>query len=353
MKRPIIMDQEQRIKFNRIRRRFLLIFLGIVFPVLALVVLILYRMQIGAFLPDSRSTLIMMLIIIGLTGSASGLVVSVYYMNHIIRPLEEISAGARRVAKGDYKVHIDSEEMMAEVDQTIQDFNFMVQELNSVEMMRNDFVSSVSHEFKTPLASISGYAMLLRDETLTEAERREYIEKLMLNVDGLNELTGNILLLSKLENQTQLPEPETFRLDEQIRKVIVLLEPKWSSRNIDLDINLEDAVYTGQRQILSNVWLNLIENAVKFSNDSGRIRISLVHFDGEVCVQVQDEGIGMDEKTRKHLFEKFFQGDTSRKQNGNGLGLALTKKIVDITGGSIEVRSEPGQGSTFTVRLPA
>lgn len=346
------MELEQRLRFNKIRRRFFLIFFAIVFPVLGLMVMILYRFQILSAVPDSRMSMMMMLIIIGLTCSVSGLIVSAFYINYIIRPLEQISAGARRVAKGDYKVRINERDVMGEMEQTVQDFNFMVHELNSVEMMRNDFISSVSHEFKTPLASITGYAMLLRDDTLLESERQEYLESLIVSVEGLNELTGNILLLSKLENQHQMPEAETYRLDEQIRQMIVMLEPEWSAKNIELDIELEKVVYTGQRQMLSNVWMNLIENAIKFSDSGGTIRISLTGSENDIRMQVRDEGIGMDEQTRKHLFEKFFQGDTSRKQQGNGLGLALCGKIIELTGGRIDVESEPGEGSTFTVVLP-
>ena len=231
-------------------------------------------------------------------------------------------------------------------------FNQMVEELNSVEMLRKDFIADVSHEFKTPLSSITGYITLLQDPDLTPQERQEYVQMAIFNAEKLNDLTANILRLSRLENQSNMPKPVTYRLDEQIREAIVLLERKWNEKDIQLDIDLPDTQYHGHQELLLNVWTNLISNAVKFSSPGGTIAISLAQLDDSIHVTVRDYGIGMDEKTQAHIFEKFYQGDTSRKSQGNGLGLPLCQEIISRCGGEIRVSSQPDEGSVFTVILP-
>lgn len=222
-----------------------------------------------------------------------------------------------------------------------------------MEIMRNDFIANVSHEFKTPLSSIAGHVTLLQDPDLSENERNEYIQMAFFNIEKLNDLTSNILQLSRLENQNALREPVRYRLDEQIREAIVLLEPKWSKKNITLDVDLMELSYTGQSALLFQVWTNLIGNAVKFSNPGSSVAITLRQYHNYITVTVSDRGIGMTEETKKHIFEKFYQGDSSRKEQGNGLGLAICRIILDLCGGDIHVSSEPGKGSVFTVRLPS
>lgn len=277
-----------------------------------------------------------------------------YMLRELFRALERLTAATRKVAKGDYTVQLESDTVIAEVIDMEQNFNLMVRELNSVEMLRKNFVADVSHEFKTPLSSITGYITLLQDPDLTEAEREEYTKMAIFNAEKLNDLTENILRLSRLENQHSLPDPVTYRLDEQIREAVVLLEPKWSAKDIQLDIDMEELQYTGQRNLLLQVWINLIGNAVKFSDAGGRISLCLhtAKESGEITASIRDEGIGMDEVTCTHIFEKFYQGDTSRRSQGNGLGLALCHEIISRCGGKIMVSSKPGAGSTFTVILP-
>ena len=240
---------------------------------------------------------------------------------------------------------------MEELRVTMENFNRMVKELNSVEIMRNDFIADVSHEFKTPLAAISGYATFLQDPELSDEERNEYIRKIFFNIDKLNDLTENILRLSKLEHQQFLDEPITFRLDEQLREAIVLLEPKWGKRQIEFNLDLPELKYTGYPALLFQVWTNLIGNAVKYTEHAGKIDVFLKETTHHVQVIVSDNGIGMEEDTVKHIFDKFYQGDTSRKSQGNGLGLPLCKEIVEKCGGKIHVESTPGVGSVFLVNL--
>lgn len=278
--------------------------------------------------------------------------VSYFLMNMIYKPMEQLSEASQQVAKGNYEVQLDYQGHIDELNTMIQNFNFMVQELNSVEIMRKDFIANVSHEFKTPLSSITGYVTLLQDPELSEEERREYIQMAFFNINKLNDLTGNILQLSKLENQSTIEEPVTYRLDEQLREAIVLLEPKWSQKDISLELDLSKTLYTGQQTLLFQVWTNLIGNAIKFSEQCGMIGVHIRQTTEAIEVTVSDSGIGMSEETQNHIFEKFYQGDSSRKAQGNGLGLALCKKIVDLSKRHIYVSSEPGKGSVFMVQLP-
>lgn len=276
---------------------------------------------------------------------------SYFAMNQVFEPMEQISKASRKVAKGDYSVQLEYNGSIEEFRNTVDNFNKMIRELGSVEMIRNDFIANVSHEFKTPLSSINGYVMLLQDPELTEEERNEYIQKTFFNIEKLNDLTENILRLSKLENQNCLPEPVSYRLDEQIREAIVLLEPKWSKKHLALDLDLQNTVYSGQQALMLQVWINLIGNAIKFSDVNDEISVKLSVFDDKIKVIVSDNGIGMSSETQSHIFDKFYQGDTSRRSQGNGLGLALCKEILNRCGGRIYVTSELGNGSTFMVIL--
>lgn len=273
-------------------------------------------------------------------------------IRQIFKPLTEISKASKKIAEGQYDIQINTTSVVLEVENTIRNFNKMAKELNSVEMLRNDFIANVSHEFKTPLTSVKGYATLLMDDTLGKVEKEEYIRKLLFNVEKLNELTGNILLISKLDSQTFVHNKEAYRLDEQLRETIVLLEPKWSAKQLELQLELDEIKYYGARSLMSQVWTNLINNAIKFSDMAGKITVKLYKKDGQLSVIVSDNGIGMDEETKKHIFDKFYQGDTSRKSQGNGLGLALCKKILEQCGGNIYVSSEQKVGTTFLVKLP-
>ena len=242
--------------------------------------------------------------------------------------------------------------MFAAIREMYGDFNAMAKELAGVETLRSDFVSNVSHEFKTPLAAIEGYATLLQNKNLSSDKAREYLEKIISNAHKLSVLTGNILNLSKLENQNNVPNRKPFDLSEQIRKTILMLESAWEEKNISFDLSLPDIQYSGDAGMLFHVWYNLIGNAIKFSEKNSAIRIDLRTAENKVYVTIEDHGCGIDEKILPHIFEKFYQGDTSHSADGNGLGLALVKRIVILCGGEILVKSEKNKGSEFTVVLP-
>lgn len=279
-------------------------------------------------------------------------IVSYFLLSQIFVPMEHLSDASLKVADGDFSVQVTYDGRLKELKNTIKNFNRMVKELNSVEVMRDDFVATVSHEFKTPLAAITGYATFLQDPELSETEKEELIQKIHFNVDKLNELTENILRLSKLEHQQFFVEPKTFRLDEQLREAIVFLEPKWNKKKIDFDIQFPEIVYTGQKELLFPVWTNIIGNAIKYSDTDGEIQILLKDKEKHCEIIVSDNGIGMSEENMEHIFDKFYQGDTSRKSQGNGLGLSLCKEIISKCNGKIIVESTLGVGSVFIIQLP-
>ena len=274
-------------------------------------------------------------------------------LNHrILRPIRNLGSAMNRVAGGDFKLRIDSTSRSGDIQQLYKDFNVMVSELEKTEVLQSDFVSNVSHEFKTPINAIEGYAMLLQDADGATPEQREYVEKILHNTRRLSSLIGDILLLSKVENQTIAKEAKEFRLDEQVRQSILSLEPQWSEKEIDFDVELEEISYRGDARLLLHVWSNLIGNAVKFNPPNGAVRLRLNRADGGVVFVIEDEGPGIPAEARKHIFDKFYQGDSSHREEGNGLGLALVKRILNVCGGEIAQENLPGRGCRFTVRLP-
>lgn len=351
-KRIKIPTKTEVTKTQRVRTRYTLLFFAIAFPFYLIVAGTLYLLELNGISLDEILTPGVATFIISLLCIIMGYFVSYWLMNMLYNPLEMMSKASQQVAKGDYNIQLEYHGQINEINTTIENFNFMVQELNSVEIMRNDFIANVSHEFKTPLSSITGYVTLLQDPDLSEEERNEYIQMAFFNIEKLNDLTGNILQLSKLENQNTIEEPVTYRLDEQLREAIVLLEAKWSQKQMNLELNLPKTYYSGQQSNLFQVWTNLIGNAIKFTSENGTISISIEKTTDTLQVIISDNGIGMSKETQAHIFEKFYQGDTSRKAHGNGLGLPLCRRIVELCGGKIAVESEENKGSKFTVLLP-
>ena len=270
------------------------------------------------------------------------------------RPMElivEISRATQEVAKGNFNIVLDENIPAAEIREMAHNFNVMARELAGTEILRNDFIENVSHEFKTPLSAIEGYATLLQRKGLSEEKREEYTQRILFNTRRLSTLTGNILLLSRLEHQELEIKKEWFSLDEQLREVILLLEPRWSEKQLELDINLDQVDCYANSELLAQVWQNILGNAVKFSVPNGTIRVLLKKEGTLIRVVIADDGIGMDQEVLQRIYEKFYQGDLSHKTLGNGLGLPLAKRIVDLHGGKIEGISRENEGTTFTVTL--
>lgn len=270
----------------------------------------------------------------------------------ILSPMAKLSAASKEVAKGNYSVRVSDSSKMEEVQTTFRYFNAIVKQLDSVSSLSNDFASNVSHEFKTPLTAVEGYAMLLQDPTLTEEERQEYLDQILQNVHRLTELVGNILLLSRVENKGLADAYTTFRVDEQIRQAVVRLQTLWSQKALTIDAELDEVSIHASEGLLSHVWGNLMENAIKFSPVGGTIELRLLEQTECVVFTIRDRGCGMSPEVRERIFEKFYQGDPSHKDKGHGLGLPLVKRIVELSDGVIEVESQEGQGALFRVILP-
>lgn len=267
-------------------------------------------------------------------------------------PINKLGDAMNRVAEGDFSVSLEEKNSSPEIANIYDKFNLMVKELNATEVLQTDFVSNVSHEFKTPINAIEGYATLLQDgEGLSPDEQEQYVDKILFNTQRLSSLVGNILLLSRIDNQAIPHKGAPFRLDEQIRQAIVLLEPEWVKKDIEFDVEMEDVTIEGNENLLFHVWNNLIGNAIKFDPPNGLINIKL-HKKGDKAVfQIEDSGPGISDEGLKHIFDKFYQEDSSHKQEGNGLGLALAGRIVSLHGGSISATNLPGGGCRFTVEL--
>lgn len=292
------------------------------------------------------------LAVISLLSLMIGLGVSAVVSKRILHPIASLRQAMTQVAKGDLTVQLKEDQKVEDVEQLYHDFNVMVKELSSIETLRNDFVSTVSHEFKTPVATIRGYVQLLQNEHLKPEQRKMYLERMLDGTQQLSQLTDNVLRLTKLESQSIHFPKEAFPLDEQIREVILFLQPKWEAQQLQLDIDLEAASYEGNEELLYQVWLNLLDNAIKYSPPESLLTITLRKNNSGLEIAICDEGLGMSPEESQRIFEKFYQADTSRKTKGNGLGLALVKQIIHLHHGSIKVTTQPGQGSHFIIYLP-
>lgn len=280
-----------------------------------------------------------------------GVAVTNHMTKMLIDPIAKLRSAMREVADGDFKVEAKCESRIQDVQDIYDSFNSMVRELSTTETLQTDFISDVSHEFKTPINAIEGYASLLEGEPSPE-EQRAYVEKILFNTRRLSALTGNILLLSKLSNQSILPQKTQFRLDEQIRQAIVALEQMWSEKELGFEVELAETPFFGYESLLPHVWTNLIGNAVKFSPKGGEIRIKMMRTEGAVVFTIEDDGPGIVPGDEEHIFTKFYQSESSHGMEGNGLGLALVRQIVEMSGGSVDVQNLEVGGCRFTVRLP-
>lgn len=272
------------------------------------------------------------------------------------QPVRKITDAADKIMHGDFDVRItpvrnlDGEDSFNKI---IDCFNKMAEELSGIETLRTDFISNVSHELKTPLAVIQNYATMLSAPDLPEEKRREYAKAIINSSRRLSDLISNILKLNKLENQQIFTEKQRFNLGEQLCECLLAFESTWEKKNLDIQTDIGEDVYIeSDSELLSLVWNNLFSNAIKFTGNGGKIFLKLCSKEGFAVVEVTDTGCGISREAGKHIFDKFYQGDTSHATQGNGLGLALVKRVAEICGSDILVESEVGKGSTFTVRIP-
>lgn len=292
-------------------------------------------------------------LIVGLVVSVIiGTCISAAVASKIVRPVREVKKAMHRVEKGDFSQRLEVTGFNGEIDELIESYNKMAQELGGIEMFRENFINSFSHEFKTPIVSIQGFAKQLKKENLSEEKKQEYIDIIISESKRLTNLSSNILMLSKLENQQIITDKTSFSLDEQIRNCILLLEKQWTAKDISFDIDMQEIQYTTNAEMLSQVWVNIIGNAIKFSPEGSSIRVKLFKEGDVITAEITDRGIGMDQQTISHIFERFYQGDRAHASEGNGLGLPLVKRIVELCNGNIRVESQYGKGTNFIVTLP-
>ncbi len=277
-------------------------------------------------------------------------IIAIAGANSMLRPIRDLSKAVLQISKGDFTTRVKPSKN-PELNKLAENFNFMAKELDKMDTLSNDFIRNVSHEFKTPVSSLCGFAELLKQSELTPRQR-DYANIIDAEARRLSKLTSSILSLSKLENKTELTEKKKFYIDEQLRQCILLLEKQWTEKSINLEIYLDKAEYYGDKLLTENIWINLIDNAIKYTPEGGEVAVSCTTDNNNIIVSVKDNGIGMSEAVKERIFDKFFQGDSSHSGEGNGLGLSIVKKIVDISNGTIEVESTEGKGTAFVVTLP-
>lgn len=290
-----------------------------------------------------------------LTGTLICVVIDIFRRKFMVdRPTSKILQATSEIAKGNFDVKLEikhSHKKFDEYDKIMENINKMAEELNKNEVLKTDFVSNVSHEIKTPLSVIQNYSMILQNDKLSKQEKDKFLGEMISATKRLSNLITNILKLNKLENQKLDFELTKFNLGEELRLLVLNLEDLIDKKQIELACEIDDISVFSSKELLEIVWNNILSNAIKFTQEKGKISVELKENNGFAEVKIADTGIGMNNETGKHIFDKFYQGDTSHSGEGNGLGLALVKKVIDILGGEISVESELNKGTTFTVKI--
>ena len=301
--------------------------------------------------PPHPGSLLPFLLRTGIISILIGTILTLCIGHLPLRPLYTFMQAIHSVSDGNFhtKIYLEHPKEFRELSRC---FNQMTEELSQIELLRSDFINNFSHEFKTPMVSILGFAQLLKKGNLNASEQAEYLDIIIDEAKRLTALSTNILNLSKVESMSLLTDSTTFNVGEQIRECVILLEKKWTEKDISFDLHLLEQKIDGNAQLLKQVWTNLIDNAIKFSPVKSEIILSMDKHSDTFSVTITDNGCGMDEKTQHYIFDKFYQGDSSHSSEGNGLGLALVKKIIELHHGTITVNSHPLQGSSFMVTLP-
>lgn len=339
-----------------VRVKITLLTTGFVFILLVLTMfasntIIIFAINHGWIKAEPGSHLKPLLFQSGIISIVIGTALSIFMSHFPLRPLHTLIQAIHEVSAGNYDVKIHLEHPK-EFQQLSECFNQMTEALAGIEMFRSDFINNFSHEFKTPIVSILGFARLLKSQATDSRQDQEYLDIIIEESRRLSELSTTVLNLSKVESLTLLTDKTAYSLSEQIRESILLLESKWSEKQIGFDIDMEEVIIQANEPLLKQVWMNLLDNAVKFSPGLSRIAITLRTENGNAVFTVTDRGPGMDDHIQKYIFDKFYQGDTSHHMEGNGLGLPLVKRILELHRGEVSVKSRAGEGSVFTVRIP-
>ena len=275
-----------------------------------------------------------------------------YRFNDIfLKPLNELSIALKQVEKGNYDVVVKADVHVRELRRLMNGFNRMTKEIASVELLKKDFISYFSHEFKTPITSIRGFSRQIKEHQLDPEKQKEYIDIIYRESDRLIRMASNVLTLTKLEHQTALTDTKHFLLDEQLRRTILLLEKQWTEKDLELVLDLDEIEIDSNEEMIKQIWINVIGNAINHSNFGSELKIQCKK-DGEFAkVRIRDYGFGMSDKVRERIFEKFYQGDAF-KASGNGLGMSIVKRILDLCGGKIVIKSQVNKGTIVIIYLP-
>ena len=331
-----------------------LIFLLLVITMFIIVaaIIILIRLDVLELGPVAPSN--MFFIMIGVFSIVTGTVLAMVAGKYPLKPLNTILNAMNSLADGNFKTRLNFKGPIARMpvsSELIDSFNTMASELENTEMLRSDFINNFSHEFKTPIVSIAGFAKLINHGNLSDEERTEYLNIIEEESLRLSNMATNMLCLSKVENQTILTDVSCYNLSEQIRNCVLLLEAKWTKKNIDLQLDFDEIDVSANSELLKEVWINLLDNAIKFSPEYGKVKIKISSDDSHVRVKIMNTGNRIPEEIRGRIFSKFYQGDESHSSEGNGIGLAVVKHIVDLHNGEVYVESDD-INTTFTVELP-
>ena len=280
-----------------------------------------------------------------------GVIVSACSSRVVLKNVREFIEATEKLSRGDFSARLNIKKP-PEFQILSKNFNAMAKELGGIEVLRTDFINNFSHEFKTPIISIKGFAEILKDDDLSNEEKNEYLDIIIEESKRLSSLATNVLNLSKIETQVILNDIQRFNVGEQIRQSIVLLDSKFQDKNILLDINIEDYYINGNKEMLNQVWVNLLDNAIKFNNKNGIVSVNMKKEEGNIFINITDTGLGITRESISKIFDKFYQEDSSHSTHGNGLGLTIVKKIIELHGGTIECDSIVSKGTKFTIILP-
>lgn len=293
--------------------------------------------------------------LLGLFVALVMLKIALMFDEHKSGIFDSIIMAQKKIARGDYNVSLNNNiEGLGPYSELVDSVNFMALELSKMEKMRQEFISNVSHEIQSPLTSIRGFAQALRNNDLISENKLHYLNIIETESMRLSKLSDNLLRLASLESDTIRFEPKPYRFDKQLRRIILSCEPQWIDKNINMDVSLEEIEIIADEDMMDQVFINLINNSIKFTPKSGSVSVDLCKKNDTIEFKITDTGIGIAEEDQNHIFERFFKGDKSRRAaiKGNGLGLSIVKKIVDLHHGTIKIQSKLGEGTTFTVSLP-
>ncbi len=301
-----------------------------------------------------HASILSFFVIIALTSLAGGTLLALLLGTFPLRSINRMTEGLHSLASGDYKARIIPGKILgsiAPVRDMIDSFNTTAAELEGTEVLRSDFINNFSHEFKTPIVSIAGFASLLKQGNLSPAEQKEYLDIIENESKRLSQMATNVLNLTKVENQAILTDVTSFNISEQLRTCVLLLERKWEKKNLDMNLELEEHIISGNQEMLKQVWVNLLDNAIKFSPEGQTVEISAKEEENTLSVSISNTGSCIPPEQQAAVFRKFYQADRSHNTEGNGIGLAVVKRVVELHGGTVQLESNPSF-TKFTVVLP-